>query len=112
MNISLLALTLGLALLVADSHLSAPYRAQIRVPWLRRGLSCTQCVAFWVALGVSALACRGGGLFDWAALPLPRLAGLPLDALAASGVCGFAGRLIRSQSAPDAPVALPDGGGA
>ncbi|MBT7100556.1 hypothetical protein HN937_24495 [Candidatus Poribacteria bacterium] len=111
MNASLLALTFGVALLVADSHLSAPFRAPIRRPWLRRGLSCVQCVGFWVGLFVSALAWRRGGIFDWQALPLPRIAGPALDALAASGVCGLGGRLIASTNAPSAPVTVSEDGG-
>lgn len=98
MNLSLIALTFGAALLLADSHISAPLRAEIVRPWwLYRGVGCVQCVAFWLGL-VVAVAARwdgGGGLFDWTAIPrVPGAARPILDALAASGVCGALGRLV------------------
>ena len=112
MSISLIALAFGVALLVADSHLSAPFRNAIRRRWLREGLSCVQCVGFWAALLVSLVAYRsGGGLFDWSPLPTPRIVSPLLDALAGSGVLGWSGRMISAGSAPGAPVVVSQDGG-
>jgi hypothetical protein len=102
MNTPLLALTLGVALLLATSHLTAPIRAEIVRPWwLSLGVGCVQCVSFWTALAVSYAARwdGGGGLFDWSALhQLPADARPVLDALAASGVCSVLGRLGASRT--------------